>query len=102
MDATIRCGTSRVQKRSRSGRVDSAACPPCFPCCLGGAIDPVQNDDLAQLEMGDQRHGLSGQDDLVAIAAGDAGHLGEQADRCRVKSELRFVQNHGCRKIGSE
>ena len=43
----------------------------------GGAVDPVHDDDLAQLEMGDQRHRLCGENYFVTVPPRNAGHLGE-------------------------
>ena len=62
---------------------------------LGGAVDPLQDHDLLQSEVGQQRHRLGGQDDLVPVPARDMCHLREQADRGRVEPQLGLVQHRG-------
>lgn len=69
---------------------------------LGGALGPVQDDDLAQVEVGDQRYRLGGQDDPVPAASRNAGHFGQDADGRGMESEFGLVQDYGSREIGPQ
>ena len=69
---------------------------------LGGTLGPVQDDDLAQVEVGDQRYRLGGQDGPVTTASRNAGHLGQDADGRGMESEFGLVQDYGSREIGPQ
>ena len=74
--------------------------PPIGPGHLRRAGDPAQDDDLVQLEVGDRRHGLGGQDDLAPVPARGAGHLRGQVGGHGVQPELGLVEDDGRRRVG--